>query len=306
MSSPTAESTGTPTTEPTVAPTAKPTTAPVPVPAPIPVVTNSPRPVVPIMTPVVTATPITTTMPAPTQTNVPTVTATPTPVATTEPTVTPQPTATLTPSPAPTPATQQKFGHLKAKIIKTTKSTIKVQWTGLPEADGYIIYSKPCNHHGKQTKQTTRKVVSADKRFTIFRNLPSATYYKYTVHAYKEVNNQKIKFAKSVMIHATTKGGKFGIAKDVKIIKIGKKTYNTRKNVRLTLKKGKSVHVFGQEVRMDSRIARHRPLSLESSDTSVVKIDTNNRNIKAVGKGKADVWIYAQNGVYKTIHVTVK
>ncbi|RHP38936.1 hypothetical protein DWZ49_16150 [Ruminococcus sp. AF33-11BH] len=46
-------------------------------------------------------------------------------------------------------------------------------------------------------------------------------------------------------------------------------------------------------------------LYYESSNTKVVTV-TSDGVIKAMRKGNCKIWVYAQNGVYKVITVTVK
>ena len=50
---------------------------------------------------------------------------------------------------------------------------------------------------------------------------------------------------------------------------------------------------------------KHRKLSYETSNPAVAKVLKNGK-IKAVGKGSCNVYVYAQNGVYKKVKVTVK
>ena len=98
-------------------------------------------------------------------------------------------------------------------------------------------------------------------------------------------------------IHVTTDGGKKGNYKSLKITK--------PKNAKLTLKKGRTYNrIKAKEIRDKLKVSRHRAVSFESTNTKVVKVRKG--KVKAVGKGKATVYAYAQNGVYKTIKVTVK
>ena len=113
--------------------------------------------------------------------------------------------------------------------------------------------------------------------------LKKATYYKYIVKAYKMVD------------------GKYGVAKAVSIIKIGNKKNDTE----VTLKKGKTAQITAIKIKKDKKIKHHRNLCYESSNTKVVTV-TSDGVIKAMRKGNCKIWVYAQNGVYKVITVTVK
>ena len=97
------------------------------------------------------------------------------------------------------------------------------------------------------------------------------------VVAYKLFNGHKVTIAAAPTIHSVTKGGKRGMAKAVSIKKLGNK----------------------------KKIMKHRKLAYESSNVKVAKV-TGSGKIKAVKKGKCKIWVYAQNGVYKEIKVTVK
>ena len=56
---------------------------------------------------------------------------------------------------------------------------------------------------------------------------------------------------------------------------------------------------------MKKPLRRHRKLSYESSNTKVATV-TKKGVIRAKAKGTCMVYVYAQNGVYKKIKVTVK
>ena len=105
----------------------------------------------------------------------------------------------------------------------------------------------------------------------------------------------------SASIHVITQGSKYGIARSVSVTKIGNK-----KNVsKITLKMGKTAQIKAKEVKKDKKIERHRKLCYESSNTKVATV-TPEGLIQAVGKGTCTIWVYAQNGVYAALTVTVK
>ncbi|MDO4522200.1 MAG: YDG domain-containing protein [Eubacteriales bacterium] len=193
------------------------------------------------------------------------------------------------------------FGRLKAKVTKRTNNSLKLEWTKLSDADGYMIYGTICNHGGKQYEYELLKTVSAKKSSQVMKKLKQGTYYKFYVAAYKTVQGKKIPYAKSVTVHATTTGGKYGVAKAVKISKLGK-IKNTDK---ITLKVGRTARIKASEVKSSKTIKHHREIMFESSNEKVATVSATGR-IKAIGKGKCSIWVYAQNGVYKTVNVTVK
>ena len=118
---------------------------------------------------------------------------------------------------------------------------------------------------------------------------------------YKLVDGKKVITDTSVFVHTVTQGGKYGIAKSVTVSKLGNK-----KNVlEITLKKGKTAQITAKEVKKDNKIKQHRKLCYESSNTKVATV-TSKGLIQAKGKGTCTIWVYAQNGVYKALTITVK
>ena len=194
------------------------------------------------------------------------------------------------------------YGNLKARSVTQTNNSIKVEWSRLSGADGYIVYGSQCNGNGKAYKYKKLATITNGKTRTwTHTKLKKATYYKYIVKAYKLVDGKKVITDISVSVHAVTKGGNYGVAKAVSVTKIGNK-----KNVtEVILKKGKTAQITAAEVKKDKKIKHHRKLCYESSNPDVATVTARGK-IKAIGKGSCTVWVYAQNGVYKAITVTVK
>ena len=95
-------------------------------------------------------------------------------------------------------------------------------------------------------------------------------------------------------MHATTTGGKYG---NVGTVKVNKKN--------LSLKKGSKFKLIVTEIKKDKTFKRHRKMEFESTNPKVAVV-TKKGIIKAKGKGNCTIYIYAQNGVYKTVKVKVK
>jgi hypothetical protein len=169
-----------------------------------------------------------------------------------------------------------------------------------------MIYGNRCNSNGKKYKYKYVKTVSKKTTSMKIKKLEKGTYYKYLVRAYKLIDGKKVTIATSVTVHATTTGGKWGIAKAVKLKKIGSKKVSSTKSAKYTLKVGKKAKISATEVKQTSKTIRHhRDICYESSDTSVATVNKKGQ-ITAKGKGKCQIWVYAQNGVYSTINLTVK
>ena len=183
------------------------------------------------------------------------------------------------------------FGLLKAQTTKLTKNSVTVKWNKVKNADGYIVYGAKC---GAKSKYKVLKVVSGKTTSYTQKKLKKGTYYKYNIVAFKNINGAKVTTAVSKKIHATTLGGKYGVAKAVKVNK-----------TKATIKKGKTFKIKASEIKKDKKIRRHRAICYESSNTAVATVDAKGK-VKGVKKGKCTIYVYAQNGVYKTVNIKVK
>ena len=192
------------------------------------------------------------------------------------------------------------FGRLKVRSVNQTKTSITLEWSKLDGVDGYFVYGNRCNTRTKTYKYQKLATITNGRTWT-HKNLKKGTFYKYIVKAYKIVDGKKVVTDTSASIHVITQGGKYGIARSVSVTKIGNK-----KNVsKITLKKGKTAQITVKEIKKDKKIRHHRNLCYESSNTAVATV-TPEGLIQAVGKGTCTIWVYAQNGVYAALTVTVK
>lgn len=192
------------------------------------------------------------------------------------------------------------FGRLKVRSVNQTKTSITLEWSKLDGVDGYLIYGNRCNTSTKTYKYKKLATITNGRTWT-HKNLKKGTFYKYIVKAYRIVDGKKVVTDTSASIHVITQGSKYGIARSVSVTKIGNK-----KNVsKITLKKEKTAQITAKEIKKDKKIRHHRNLCYESSNTAVATV-TPEGLIQAVGKGTCTIWVYAQNGVYAALTVTVK
>ena len=194
------------------------------------------------------------------------------------------------------------FRRLRARSVKQTKTSVTLQWNIIKDADGYFVYGNRCNTGTKSYKyRQLATITGGDISTWTQKDLKKGTYYKYVVKAYRMVNGKKVVTDTSISVHAVTGGGKYGNAKAVSVTQIGNK-----KNVsKITLKMGKTAQIKVKEVKKDKKIERHRKLCYESSNTKVATV-TPDGLIRATGKGTCTIWVYAQNGIYKALKITVK
>ena len=184
------------------------------------------------------------------------------------------------------------FGLLKARTTNLKKNSVTVKWDKVKDADGYILYGNKC---GK--KNAYKHIKTFTKNSTVKytqKKLKKGTYYKYLVVAYKNIEGVKVTIAASKTVHATTKGGKYGVAKSVKINKTSKK-----------LAVSKTFKIKASEVKLDKKIRQHREIKYESDNSNIATVN-NKGVVKAKQKGTCNIYVYAQNGVYKKIKITVK
>lgn len=180
------------------------------------------------------------------------------------------------------------FNGLKAQVKKSgvKKNSLKVSWSKVKNAKGYIVFGNKCGSKYKKLK-TVKGTSFTQKK------LKKGTYYKYLIMAYDK-NNKIISTSKT--IHVATKGGTVGNYKKVKLNKTSR-----------TIKKGKTFKLKATCVKQSKKLTvkNHRKVKYESTNTKIATV-TSGGKIKAKKKGKCYVYAYAQNGVYKRIKITVK
>ena len=186
------------------------------------------------------------------------------------------------------------FKVLKLRQSKVTKNSIKVKWAKVKNAKKYVVYANVCGKTKlKKVKTTTSRTYTLKK---VNKNtLKKGKYYKFMVVALDK-NNKVLTTSK--IVHIATKGGKFTNAKSI--------TTKAKKN-KVTIKKGKTFKL-GVKIKMESsklKTKNHRKTVYESSNKKIATVSTKGV-IKAKKKGTCYVYVYAQNGVYKKIKVTVK
>ncbi len=181
-----------------------------------------------------------------------------------------------------------KFAALKVKAKEGNKS-VKLSWSRVNGADGYIIYGAPCGKKMEQIKELT----ASKKTYTV-RKLLKGKYYKYMVVAYKNIYGEKRVIETSVSVHIATKGGKYG---NPTAVTYGKSKVSVKTGKTFTLKPG-----LKTKTKVKTHIAKFR---YESTDPSVATVNKKGV-IKAKKKGTCTIYVYAQNGVYAKVTVKVK
>lgn len=180
---------------------------------------------------------------------------------------------------------------LLAKGIGGDKK-INLTWLKYKGAMGYEVYWSYCNG-----KKVYKKVTSTTKLKATHKKLSYKKSYKYFVIAYKMVDGKKVYIAKSPQIHVAMKKDKRTNAKKV-----------TTNKSKVTLKPGKTFKIKASITRENKKkkLLQHAvKFRYYTDDYRVATVDKKGK-IKAVASGKCNIYVIANNGVYKKIKVTVK
>ena len=196
-----------------------------------------------------------------------------------------------------------EFAPLKLKSSKQTKNSITLNWTKSKKATKYVVYGNLSGSENKLKKIKNVKGKSTTIK-KIGKTLKKGRYYKFMVVALDK-NNKVVSTSK--MIHVSTKGS--AKAANYKGLKIKvKKTDGKYKTVKkITLKKSKSAQIKATVTKASKKVKVKSILKIryESSNINVAKV-TSKGKITAKGKGTCTIYVYTQNGVRKTVKVTVK
>ena len=193
-------------------------------------------------------------------------------------------------------------GTLLTKMTSKGSKNLVISWSKVSGADGYDIFFSMCNHHGKEVQLRKAGTIKGNKTFKWTKSdLKKKTAYKAIVKAYVMKNGEKSYVRTSPMVHAYTSGWtkNYTNPKSVTVkktsvsIKTGK-TYKIKADV-TKLKNGKKLMPSG-----------HAPkLRYLSSNKKIATVSSSGQ-IRAKAKGSCKIYVYAVNGVSKTIKLTVR
>ncbi|MGN0512615.1 MAG: dockerin type I domain-containing protein [Lachnospiraceae bacterium] len=176
-----------------------------------------------------------------------------------------------------------------------SKTSIKMKWNAVPEADGYVIYWNQC---GAKSAFKQIKVIKSGKTLTwTHKGLKKGSLNKYYVKAYKMIGNKKQFIKTSKQIHLAAEGGKYT---NVKKLNSGVSS--------VTLKKGKTKALKVTSIyaeRNKKPVTHMRTIAYTTSNKKVAAV-TSKGVIKAAGKGSCYIYITASSGVYTRVKVVVK
>jgi hypothetical protein len=182
------------------------------------------------------------------------------------------------------------FSHLRL-TAKAAKTSQKLSYAKVTGADGYLIYGAQC---GKKLKKLAD--VGGTVRSYAVKKLKKGTYYTYQVKAYKIIAGKKVTIAESSLIHSVTTSKTYGNPTKLII-----------KKSSITLAVGKTKKVTYQVVLPENKKMKDSVSStrFETTNKEIATI-SNSGKITAKAKGTCDIYVYAQNGIYKKIKLTVE
>ncbi len=182
----------------------------------------------------------------------------------------------------------ETFFKIKAKAAS---GKIRLSWEKEKDADGYLVYGGPAG------KKTLPLLYTTTKTQFVHKNVSRRAVCQYYIQAYQLVNGKKVIRTKSPVIHVAMP--KFRQTNAKKVV-ISKKNYK--------LSPGKKARIKATVVPQEKgkKVLRHKKmLRYYSANENVVKVNDKGWMI-AKRKGKAKIYVLANNGVYAAVHVRVK
>ena len=185
-----------------------------------------------------------------------------------------------------------KYAPLKLISKKQTKKSIKVTWKKAPGATQYFVYGGAVG--GKNKLKRLARLGASKRAYTVKKagkKLKKGKYYKFMVIAVDEHNNV---VSSSKFIYVSTKGNKKCA------------NYKKVKAKSLTMKKGKTASIKGKAIApRHQKVKKKVGLRYESTNPLVVKVSSKGK-LRALKKGTAYIYAFAQNGVVKKVKVRVR
>ncbi|MCR5103475.1 MAG: Ig-like domain-containing protein, partial [Eubacterium sp.] len=168
------------------------------------------------------------------------------------------------------------------------KTSTILTWTKVAGAKKYVVYG---GKYGAKMK----KITSTTKNKVTRKGLKAGTMYNFYVVA---IDAQGLRICTSDTVYIATKGGKLTNHKKITTSVSGKST---------TISVGGTLNLNAKVTKESSKlqIKKINGLKYASTNPSIAKVSKKGV-ITGVKKGTCYVYVYAQNGVYKKIKVTVQ
>ena len=176
--------------------------------------------------------------------------------------------------------------------VTSKEKSVTLRWNTVKDADGYMIYGAEC---GNNSKYRLLRTVRGNVNSWTHTGLKKATYYRYSVVAYRNINKKKVTIAQTYSMHIATTGTKHAYARNLQV---------NRTNV--VLNRGKRTALRTKVIYSSGKIQNHIAAVRFSSSNSRVATVNSRGIISARNKGTCIIYCYAPNGVRKNVRVTVR
>lgn len=176
--------------------------------------------------------------------------------------------------------------------VTSKEKSVTLRWNTVKDADGYMIYGAEC---GNNSKYRLLRTVRGNINSWTHTGLKKATYYRYSVVAYRNINKKKVTIAQTYSMHIATTGKKHAYARNLQV---------NRTNV--VLNRGKRTALRTKVIYSSGKIQNHIAAVRFSSSNSRVATVNSRGIISARNKGTCIIYCYAPNGVRKNVRVTVR
>ena len=238
------------------------------------------------------------------------------PEVTVEPEVTVQPEETVKPEVTVAPETtpipdstitkemlEENAITLNEKLrVSQEKNKIYISWGKLNKADGYKVYVQYCNKQFASPLKVinNKNVTSVAVTKVNGSKINLKKNYKVYVVAYKNIDNKKELFGKTITAHIV--GRKNASQTNARAVKVEKKLYILKKNAQVKIK-AKTILVDKNKQLLSDE--HEKEFRYATGNTKVATISKDGQ-LKAVGNGKCFIYVYARNGYANKIKVVVK
>jgi hypothetical protein len=187
---------------------------------------------------------------------------------------------------------------LMAKLASKGSGSLTLSWNRIYGADGYDIFLAK---GGKKNTPKLVKTIKGDKTIKWTKKSLKKTAYKAYVRPWVMDGSKKVYGKKSPTVYACTSGSKAGYTAAKRV---------TVKKAKVSLKKGRTYTIKAGVIKLDKGkklmpVSYAPKLRYLSSNKSVATVSKTGK-IKAGKKGTCNVYVYAQNGVYRKIKIKVK
>lgn len=229
-------------------------------------------------------------------------------------------------SSTPTPSTDPFF----VWSPKQTAHSIRLRWTPVEGADGYLILASRCST--RKVARAVKPVVTLgpDARTWVQRGLHKGEWYKFRVAAFAlDEHGQRVELKRSGPVHAATLGGSSRTAQGVQITGMfgegGEQLalQNPEETALVTsgnagdpaalpfgslpileLQAGQRIALTARELGSKLTV-HHRGLRFISSNARVLKVNSRTGCAEVTGSGTCRLWVTAQSGVWQMLDVRV-